>query len=279
MENNSIKCNLTKDDIISDIRMCLSADINHEYLYVIVEGEDDTNFLKSRFCNRVFLYESYDGKNGVNEIVNNVFSSKQQVIGIRDKDYELSDNGRKIFYYDYCCMEMMFVNCNETFNCVYNEFYKGSYSADELRTYILNELKYISLIRKCNEQNNWGIILKALSINNIFDNRYSKINNNKVVQKLNEVSSGFFTDEILDTLQEIYSQEYDMVALLNITQGHDFTTLFALLCNLLKNRGVSYKHIESSFRCSFRNSDFANTSLYISLKKYELQLGETYLCA
>ena len=38
---NSIKTNLTKDSIISDIKLLLGADINKENVYVVVEGEDD----------------------------------------------------------------------------------------------------------------------------------------------------------------------------------------------------------------------------------------------
>ena len=46
MGTNSIKANLTKDSIISDIKLLLGADINKENIYVVVEGDDDIKFLR-----------------------------------------------------------------------------------------------------------------------------------------------------------------------------------------------------------------------------------------
>lgn len=74
MGNNSIRSNLTKDYIISDLRLSLSDDIYREKVFIVVEGEDDIKFLKSYFNDdTTVLYESYDGKNGVSEIVKNFF--------------------------------------------------------------------------------------------------------------------------------------------------------------------------------------------------------------
>ena len=65
MESNSIKDNLSKEDMISDILLCLGADIHRENIFLIVEGDDDIKFLRSFIADNVHIYESYDGKSGV----------------------------------------------------------------------------------------------------------------------------------------------------------------------------------------------------------------------
>lgn len=49
MDSNSIRDNLSKEDIISDILLCLGADIHRENIYLLVEGEDDIKLLFD-FC-------------------------------------------------------------------------------------------------------------------------------------------------------------------------------------------------------------------------------------
>ena len=62
MGTNSIKTCLNKDSIISDIKLLLGADINKENVYVVVEGEDDTKFLRRYLNSNVMIYESFSGK-------------------------------------------------------------------------------------------------------------------------------------------------------------------------------------------------------------------------
>lgn len=45
MGKNSIQSNLTKDDLIAEIRLTLGADFKREHTVIIVEGEDDISFL------------------------------------------------------------------------------------------------------------------------------------------------------------------------------------------------------------------------------------------
>lgn len=39
MASNSIRSNLTKEDIISDITLCMGADIDRKNIYLLVEGD------------------------------------------------------------------------------------------------------------------------------------------------------------------------------------------------------------------------------------------------
>lgn len=98
MGANSIRSNLSKDSIISAIRLCKSADITHKNVYLIVEGADDIRFFKSNVSEKVNLFESFSGKVGVMDIVSHF--SADNVIGVCDRDYDSQDPSEPIFFYD-----------------------------------------------------------------------------------------------------------------------------------------------------------------------------------
>ena len=159
MENNSIRSNLSKDDIISDIILSMGADIYTKNIYILLEGQDDISFLHPFLAENVLLYESYDGKDGVETIVSKRFADNDRVIGIRDKDYQIRPVSEKIFYYDYGCMEMMLISNDDVFDNLCFEYYRGNIPRKQLKKYILKQLKYLSIIRMCNETEKWEIRL------------------------------------------------------------------------------------------------------------------------
>lgn len=278
MGNNSIRSNLTKDYIISDLRLSLSDDIYREKVFVVVEGEDDIKFLKSYLNgNTTVLYESYDGKNGVSEIVKNFFPADKRVIGIRDRDYLSHEESPKIFFYDNCCLEMMIVENEEIFNNIYNEFYKGNMQSMELLNKMLQELKILSIIRMYNEKFQWAINLKALSINNVFIQDIYGIDNEEVVKELNKANNNVIDDNKIEMINEYGSQAQTAQELLKITQGHDFSSLFAAICNTHTNKHINSKSIEMALRCSYRIKDFEETRLHSSLATYQESIGVFFL--
>ena len=48
MGKNSITGNLTKEDVIADIRMTLSADFELKKCILVVEGDDDIDFFRGK---------------------------------------------------------------------------------------------------------------------------------------------------------------------------------------------------------------------------------------
>lgn len=85
MGNNSIRNNVTVNDVISEIRMFSSADRKKKI--VIVEGIDDLKLI-SKFVNKdIIVKESFNGKAGVLKI-KEVYKDKNNIIGIVDKDYD-----------------------------------------------------------------------------------------------------------------------------------------------------------------------------------------------
>ena len=83
MEKNSIRRNLKREDIISEIKLLCGEDYKKVKTFVIVEGDDDLKFIKNKFNSKAYGFESFSGCDGVEEIVN-YFQSDKRVIGIRD---------------------------------------------------------------------------------------------------------------------------------------------------------------------------------------------------
>lgn len=271
MGTNSIRENLTKTDIISEIRLSLGADIKNELVFMLVEGLDDIKFWRNIVNDRVVILESFSGKTGILEIIQNYFDTEPQVIGVRDKDYESDYIHSKIFYYDYSCMEIMFILNDEAFSSIYSEYYDGEYTPRELREMIFWELKYLSLIRKNNEINGWGIKFDGLSIFNVFNMCTKKVEIEKIIHRLNEINKNYFEKNpyklfIINNDNSVRFKYEDIVF---ITQGHDFISLFTAFCFKPKGKAVSDKNIASSLRCAYRKSDFVNTVLFSMLTEYE----------
>lgn len=273
MEGNSIRSNLSKDDIISDISLCLGADIHRENVYLIVEGEDDISLIHPYLSDNVLLYESYDGKHGVEFIVNERFAGNARVIGIRDKDYQVEPVSERIFYYDFGCMEMMLVANDDVFNNLCFEYYRGNDSSNEIRKCILEQLKFLSIIRMSNEREQWGIILRGVSINSAWNPEEGVVDNELIVQKINLMNNDFIDDHTLQEINEKYLQDWNDEDYFSYTQGHDFTTLFAAMCNENRKRAIKYTEVEASARCIFRWSDLVKTDLFFKLNEYSQMLN------
>lgn len=268
MASNSIRSNLTKEDIISDITLCMGADIDRKNIYLLVEGEDDIRLLHPYISENVLIYESYDGKKGVEVIVNDTFLDNKRVIGIRDRDYQQEPTSEKIFFYDYNCMEIMLISNDDIIDNLCFEYYKGPLLSRELRNCILNELKILSVIRKYNETKQWGIILKGLSANQGFNTETEKMDNDVIVRKVNQMNGNFISEQILSDIYDEVSGVWSQEQLYYGTQGHDFCTLFATICNNYRKRGIKPIEVQASARCTFRWSDFVKTKLYLSVKEY-----------
>lgn len=268
MGNNSIKNNLTKEDIISDIILSMGADIQDINVYILVEGEGDVSLIRPFLKENVIIYESYDGKHGVEYIVGEYFYKNEKVIGIRDRDYQLQAISEKIFYYDYGCMEMMIVSNEDVFSNLCYEYYRGELSSKELRDYIFQQLKPLSIIRLHNEREQWEIILKGLSLNNVWKEKDNEIDNDAIIDKINVMNNGFINESLYRRIKEESMIEWKKEDFFSYTQGHDFFTLFTIICNQYRKRGIKSSEAEASARCIFRWSDMIKTLLYRQIIMY-----------
>lgn len=275
MGTNSIKANLTKDSIISDIKLLLGADINKENVYVVVEGDDDIKFLRRYLNSNVTIYESFSGKNGVEEIVNSKIIFSPRVIGIRDKDYCNDVKNKKMFFYDRCCLEMMIAEFDKAFNGIYCEFYDGEMEPYKLKEHILTELFKVSQLRKYNEEKKMEINFKGLSFQSIIDDKF-KIDEEKFIEQLKKLNSGTSIN-FINIINELLDQNVDNM--LDITNGHDFVLLFKTICDKsCSKNSANEKQISSVLRSSFSEEFLKETTLYKIINDYFSNKVKVWCC-
>mgnify|MGYP001328335572 FL=1 len=141
---------MTRDATISEIILEKSADIKKEKAFIVLEGYDDIRCLKKIVTQNVVMILSFSGKDGVKEIVQHFGSDR--VIGICDRDYEAVANTQEIFYYDFCCLEMMLISADAAFEAICSEYYNNAEDVLSMREAILRKLFILSNIRKANAE-------------------------------------------------------------------------------------------------------------------------------
>lgn len=282
MGQNSIRENLTKEDIIADIRLTLAADFEHKKSIVIVEGEDDVTFFNGKLAPDVDLHESFSGKIGVEEIVNSF--SDDRVIGICDKDYDPIARNPRIYYYDYCCLEMMLISDDSAFNNYCYGYYRGSKKPLTLREELLRDLASLSLYRKLSAEQGWAINFKGIDFGKAFDKNTGKLNTASIVAQIKTINSA--DSELIRTQlstigieSQSLSTETDYYL---ITQGHDFIHYFHQVClhsMPQKRNSPGAKEMYRSLVCSYRLSDLRSTDLHQKIVDYQNSVGRNILAS
>ena len=271
MPNNSIRDNLSKEDIIAEIRLTLSADIAHKKSIIIVEGQDDILFLNGKLDKDVLIEESFSGKLGVIEIVD--FFADNRVIGICDSDYETTLHQPPIFYYDYCCLEMMIISCINAFSPFCNVYYSGNKTCEELRKRVLVDLLRLSMYRKKNTELSWGLNFKGLSFPKYYNKRTKEMevaNLDNDIYRINPGKSQAEFQAYKRIVTESTNEEYSLVDLYRITQGHDFINCYKTIISFSRKR---HEPSESElFHCmvsSYHYENFSESQLFQTLSLYQ----------
>ena len=271
---DSIRRNLEREDIISEIRLLCGEDYNKVKTFVIVEGDDDLRFIKNKFNDNTYGFESFSGCDGVEEIVN-FFQSDKRIIGIRDKDYSsLTSGDNKIFLYDYHSLEIMLAMNDESFESICSEFYCGDEKVFDLRKKVFQKLKYISCFREKNSSEGWEFITENISIDELY--RKSKLDcKEDIIKEINRPSKNNYDSEKQSIVEEHYHFVTDLKL---ITRGHDFSELFKVICNTSGiEKNIKSKDVELVLRTSFTKESFKRTNLFKSLSEYEKSYGLNFL--
>lgn len=280
MGQNSIRCNLSKEDIIAEIRLTLSADFEHKKGIVVVEGEDDILFFNGKLHPDIDLRESFSGKCGVEEIV--CYFSDDRVIGICDIDYDSRSTCPQMLYYDYSCLEMMLISNDSVFSSFFYAYYQGSKSPQEIRLQILSNLKWLSLYRKLSSNNRWGVRFNGLSIAKAFNQDNQTIDITNLLGQIHTINPGLISHNRgqLELLSKVCRGEYALEQYLLITQGHDFLYCFQALCESskrLKGKSPSVEELFRALLCSCHHENFSEFELYQSLISHQATYGVLFL--
>lgn len=263
---NSIKSHLSKASVISEIRLCISADIKHEFVHVIVEGDDDIRFLKTKLSDKVHLYESYSGKLGVTEIVARF--KNPNVLGICDKDYDVLIPRSRIFFYDRSSLETMLIGDYSTFNQVVNSLCSGIPNCGNVYKKVFEELRWLSLFRKINSQYKYNLKFDAISIARAFDSRSESLRTEILKEQL--IGANQKLREQFECCQtkvcEELKQNKTIDELILDTNGHDCLEMLHCLCKPKKGKDhFNNRSILTVFICAY---PFQSSNLYQDLTLY-----------
>ena len=224
--SNSIRNNLDKETAISEIRLLLYSDYERKKSFIVVEGEDDCRFLKGKINEDVDIVESFSGKHGVLEIISEI--NDDRVIGIRDKDCDPVIEHPRMFYYDYACLEVMMIMNDVTWQSLCYQFYDGELSVNELRLKIFNDLKWLTLFRKLDNEREWGIRFNGFSYSNAWNENERCFDNELGFIVLKKINSDKQEEQIIQFKADVDGQlaYFDNEDLPFFTQGHDFINYF-----------------------------------------------------
>ena len=276
---NSIRDNLTREDIIAEINLLLNADISHKICIVVVEGPDDVTFFRGKLSPNAEIKESFSGKLGVIDIVEAVLDNR--VIGICDRDYDLLSENDRIFYYDHSCLEMMLVSDDKAFSNFCYTYYCGPEEPPDLRLHILHDLKWVSFFRRLNSIFLWGIKFTALNYRNAFDRNSMTLLQSTLLQQLVESNPGLADtqSEKLNSIQEEMRTSPNTNTLLEITNGHDFLYYFQLLCCCYSQgkKDHSTNEMFMGLICAFHVDEFKKSMLYSNIAQYQFQKNTVFV--
>lgn len=265
MGTNSILDNLDSKDMISNIKLQIGENLSKDKAFLVVEGVDDKKFFKSLTQNNVVICESYSGKKGIEEILE-YFKDNKRVLGVRDKDYERRILDERIFFYDFCNIEMMLINDNEVFEKICCEYYNGDKEYCLLKNDILENLEILSELRQINEVEKIMLNFNGIDFFTIV-NKNNIIDEEKLYENLKNINKTKNIDSLKSKIKKDNSKNYKK--LLNITNGHDFFKLFCIYCKRSKKIDIKEKTISEMARCAFGRDKFKKTTLYNNLKLYQ----------
>lgn len=274
MTNNSLYNSLTTDTIINEIRLTLSATPNVPF--IIVEGDDDLDFFQHHCPNNVIIRESYTGKQGVYQILE-MYTNKNSVIGICDRDYDNEPLPVHVFSYDFCCLETMLFSNITTSEIVFRQL--GLIDKISLKR-VLHQLSWLSYVRKINYIEDLGIRFEGLSIPKLFECTCG-LHKDKLIARLNELNntSSLLNENKFELVERCTSSSHTIEDLLFITQGHDLISLiqcYHAYYVKYKGRTMSESDIRALLYCTYVEK-FKESKMYSDIFAYGLSVNIHFL--
>lgn len=269
---DSIRSNLTPSSMLNEIRLLLSVPQNKYKTIVLVEGQNDIKLLVSLLnMQNSYLIESFSGKSAILETMISRFKDEKRVIGIIDRDYNntLPD---KVFTYDFCNLEMMVISDDDSFNYTMFQITNSSYGNLAIRKQSLEKLFILSIIRKLNDEYDWGISFERFPIYDYFkNNNYSSLD--WVVRVLNIKNSNNITENKLNIIkQELKNQ--NKMELLKITNGHDFCKMLlhelkVAYSSMSRVTSINVNELELFLIMGYNLNCFKKTQLFKEINDYQ----------
>lgn len=263
---DSVRANRSKEDVVAEVRMMFSEDIEGKLSIVLVEGSDDIRFMKIVMEENVVCIESPYGKHGLEDLMNMDDSALQrkEVIAVRDKDYiDLTQLPERFCVYDGCCLETMLLKDGEISEGFHRENYRGTATKENYVIEAMHQLAPYSILRRRNEQENGEIAFQKCKFGHLIEGETLKIED--LFEKVGQVDK-------LQACKEEAESTVEENELWNITNGHDLCTYLGAVSNLGKNT-LGEEGVRNILFGMYRKNDFKKTKLYDTLLQYQRRNG------
>ena len=269
---------LDETDKIIAIRLQLRHPLGAEKVWVLVEGESDQR-LFGKFIGEqnpnTSVEQVHGGLSSLQKAMKILTQETKQVIGIRDADFlHLEGKAEDIpFLYltDYHDAEMMMIASDETLASIIAEYLDVNLHQPKLlRNQLLESISFLGCVRWHNHQRNSRLNFEGLAISKFYDIENLTIRIEACIYEIHNRSPNQTVVLEKSVVQSLQTEETD---LLQLSNGHDFEKVFALLTTRHGSKGVKDKEIGTALRLAYTKEEFKKTILFALLQEWEKNSG------
>lgn len=292
--NLSLEYLSSRDDsrhIVNSIEIALKSSLGRQYVWVIVEAEEDFDFYKKFFNDKTKVYSaSAQNKKGgyivVEKFVEEIPKSWSDVkiLGIRDADYtkyqeEQYQPPQNIFLTQHRDLEMMMLSFSSA--CKGLERWNTQFpnKIDETLPYA----KVLGYLRIYNQERNLSCMFRnaKVSLKSEWNDDLHQMNDDWEASLQEKFENGVkcklptFAFDLNDYRSFIQMKDLEQESAYDVCRGHDVLSLLSLM--MIKTDAYTTKTITNKMIESSSLIDFKQTTLYSSLRVWEQQLGKIIL--
>lgn len=292
--NLSLEYLSSRDDsrhIVNSIEIALKSSLGRQYVWVIVEAEEDFDFYKKFFNDKTKVYSaSAQNKKGgyivVEKFVEEIPKSwpDVKILGIRDADYtkyqeEQYQPPQNIFLTQHRDLEMMMLSFSSA--CKGLERWNTQFpnKIDETLPYA----KVLGYLRIYNQERNLSCMFRnaKVSLKSEWNDDLHQMNDDWESSLQEKFENGVkcklptFAFDLNDYRSFIQMKDLEQESAYDVCRGHDVLSLLSLM--MIKTDAYTTKTITNKMIESSSLIDFKQTTLYSSLRVWEQQLGKIIL--
>lgn len=292
--NLSLEYLSSRDDsrhIVNSIEIALKSSLGRQYVWVIVEAEEDFDFYKKFFNDKTKVYSaSAQNKKGgyivVEKFVEEIPKSWSDVkiLGIRDADYtkyqeEQYQPPQNIFLTQHRDLEMMMLSFSSACKGLERWNTRFPNKIDETLPYA----KVLGYLRIYNQERNLSCMFRnaKVSLKSEWNDDLHQMNDDWESSLQEKFENGVkcklptFAFDLNDYRSFIQMKDLEQESAYDVCRGHDVLSLLSLM--MIKTDAYTTKTITNKMIESSSLIDFKQTTLYSSLRVWEQQLGKIIL--
>jgi hypothetical protein len=275
---NTVKNSLGSEDFIDQIILSLNHDDGRSLVYILVEGVYDRRLYPKFFDEGKASVECVGTKEHVCEVLarlNNKTTKK--AIGICDADFNhlqnMSPHIQNLYFTDFHDIEMTMLSIDGVLNDALTE-YGLQNNVSTILQKALGETQIIGYIRLLNQIDVIKLDFGRMGLGKFITphNIDAHLDIDAYLCALNKRSNNK-TRALTSADITLFIQKCKGMDLFNLCNGHDVTTLIALIIG----KSTSPENFCAVLRASFNIHYFSRTKLYADILKWQIKHGFTIL--